>query len=76
MRLAVIADLHANVPALDAVLAAIRGLAVDAIACLGDLVGYNAEPAACRARGRQVSVLLRDRDVVPAGRPGYVSRWC
>lgn len=32
--------------------------------------------AACRARGDQISVLLRDRDVVPRGERGYVNRTC
>ncbi|WP_298802121.1 endo alpha-1,4 polygalactosaminidase [uncultured Pseudokineococcus sp.] len=31
---------------------------------------------ACAARGDRVSVLLRDRDVVPRGTPGYVSEHC
>lgn len=32
--------------------------------------------SACRARGSRISILLRDRDVVPRGEPGYVSRSC
>ena len=31
---------------------------------------------ACRARGDAISVVLRDREVVPRGRPGYVEQWC
>jgi Glycoside-hydrolase family GH114 len=31
---------------------------------------------ACAARGRQISVVLRDRDLVPAGDSGYVYRRC
>lgn len=38
--------------------------------------GRAAFARACRARGGSVSVLLRDRDVVPRGTAGYVSRWC
>ncbi|WP_116950993.1 endo alpha-1,4 polygalactosaminidase [Jiangella endophytica] len=38
--------------------------------------GRDAFAAACAARGDRVSVLLRDRDVVPAGATGYVSEWC
>jgi len=45
MRLAVLADVHANAPALEAVLEDVAAWAPDAIVCLGDLVGYNAEPA-------------------------------
>ena len=41
MRYALISDIHANVEALDAVLADIEGKGdVDAIYHLGDLVGY------------------------------------
>ena len=42
MRVAVLSDIHANVVALDAVLAAIGS--VDAIWQLGDVVGYGPEP--------------------------------
>lgn len=38
--------------------------------------GTEAFEQACRAQGQQISVLLRDRNVVPAGSPGYVYRWC
>ena len=32
--------------------------------------------AACRARGRQISIEYRDRGVLARGRRGYVERWC
>jgi hypothetical protein len=32
--------------------------------------------AACAARGGRISIVLRDRDVVPRGDAGYVERWC
>jgi putative phosphoesterase len=41
---AVITDIHANVKALDAALDAIASLAVDAVYCGGDLVGYGPHP--------------------------------
>jgi predicted phosphodiesterase len=44
MRILILADIHANWPALAAVAAAER---YDACLCLGDLVDYGAEPAAC-----------------------------
>lgn len=44
MRIAIISDIHGNISALDAVLADIRTRAVDAVYCLGDLVGYAAHP--------------------------------
>jgi putative phosphoesterase len=43
-RLAVITDIHANLPALAAVLEAIEATDVDAVSCGGDLVGYGPHP--------------------------------
>lgn len=44
MTIAFISDVHANLPALDAVLADIDARGVDALYCLGDLVGYAPWP--------------------------------
>jgi predicted phosphodiesterase len=46
-RIALISDIHGNLPALEAVLEAIGNDNVDAIWCLGDLVGYGAQPNEC-----------------------------
>jgi putative phosphoesterase len=43
-RVAVITDIHANLPALEAVLEAIQRTDLDAIYCGGDLVGYGPHP--------------------------------
>jgi len=45
MRLAVLSDLHGNLPAWNAVHADIRARGVDRIVCLGDVVGYGPSPA-------------------------------
>jgi predicted phosphodiesterase len=45
MRYAVLADIHANALALEAVLGAVRG--VDGVLCLGDIVGVGPDPARC-----------------------------
>lgn len=55
MRLAVFSDIHANLQALDAVLADIRAQRPDAIYCLGDLVGYGANPNEAIDRIRQAA---------------------
>lgn len=47
MRVAVISDIHANLHALEAVAEAIEGEELDAVWCLGDLVGYGPQPNAC-----------------------------
>ena len=47
MALAVISDIHANLEALQAVLADIADRQIDRTICLGDVVGYGPEPAEC-----------------------------
>lgn len=44
MKLGIISDVHANIIALEAVLARLREAEVDQIICLGDLVGYGTAP--------------------------------
>lgn len=44
MLVGVISDVHANVVALEAVLAALKSKGVDNIVCLGDVVGYGPSP--------------------------------
>jgi putative phosphoesterase len=44
MKIALFSDIHANLPALEAVLADIDSKNLDAVYCLGDLVGYNIWP--------------------------------
>jgi diadenosine tetraphosphatase ApaH/serine/threonine PP2A family protein phosphatase len=47
MRLALLSDIHSNLPALEAVLAEIDSAGVDEAWCLGDVVGYGAQPDEC-----------------------------
>jgi len=47
MRLAILSDIHANLEALEAVLADARAQACTQFVCLGDVVGYNANPGEC-----------------------------
>src|SRR5436189_1488436 len=49
MRVAVVSDIHSNLHALEAVLAAIEADAPDELWCLGDLVGYGPRPNECCA---------------------------
>jgi diadenosine tetraphosphatase ApaH/serine/threonine PP2A family protein phosphatase len=49
MRVAVVSDIHSNLHALEAVLAAIEAEAPDELWCLGDLVGYGPRPNECCA---------------------------
>jgi predicted phosphodiesterase len=47
MRVAVISDIHGNLHALEAALAALEEEQPDAVWCLGDLVGYGPRPNPC-----------------------------
>ena len=47
MRLALLADLHANFFALEEVLQDVSTCEADYIVCLGDIVGYGAQPQQC-----------------------------
>ncbi|MBM3878863.1 MAG: metallophosphoesterase family protein [Verrucomicrobia bacterium] len=47
MKFAIIADIHANLEALETVLADAKQQGVTHYACLGDVVGYNADPKRC-----------------------------
>jgi predicted phosphodiesterase len=49
MRLAILSDIHSNLPALEAVLDAISRADVEERWCLGDVVGYGASPDECAA---------------------------
>src|SRR5919109_2780336 len=53
MRIAMLSDVHGNRPAFEAVLDAIDETAVEELWCLGDLVGYGAEPDDCVALARE-----------------------
>ncbi|CAO3402131.1 metallophosphoesterase family protein [Azospirillum palustre] len=53
MKIALISDIHANLEALQATLDAIRAEGAERIVCLGDIVGYNTDFAACIALLRQ-----------------------
>lgn len=70
MRLALISDVHANLEALQATLADIAVRGVDRIVCLGDIVGYNANPAECIALIRAANALCvaGNHDLAVCGR--------
>jgi diadenosine tetraphosphatase ApaH/serine/threonine PP2A family protein phosphatase len=69
MRAAVISDIHANLPALEEVLARVDAAAVDEIWCLGDVVGYGAQPDRCAelVRERCEITLVGNHDLAVLG---------
>ena len=54
MRFAIFSDIHANLEALEAVLADARQRKCTHFVCLGDVVGYNANPHECLERVREL----------------------
>jgi len=69
MRIALLSDVHGNLPAFEAVLGDVEEQAVEAVWCLGDLVGYGAEPDGCveLARDRCDLSLAGNHDLVVTG---------
>ena len=53
---AVITDIHGNLPALQAALARIQELGIESVFCGGDLVGYGPHP-------NEVCALIAERDI-------------
>jgi diadenosine tetraphosphatase ApaH/serine/threonine PP2A family protein phosphatase len=62
---AVISDIHANLPALEAVLEEIDGLGIEHILCCGDIVGYGPHPRECVEvlRQRKIPSVLGNHDL-------------
>jgi putative phosphoesterase len=69
MRIAVISDIHSNLPALEGFFEFIKGLDVEKIVCLGDLVGYNPWPNECveMVRENDIPTIMGNHDRVAAG---------
>ena len=55
-RAAVVTDIHANLPALEASLERVEQLGVDRVFCGGDLVGYGPHP-------NEVCALIEERGI-------------
>ena len=70
MRIAVLSDVHANLHALEAVLADVDGGGFDELWSLGDLVGYGPRPNECAAllRERAALCLAGNHDLVVLGK--------
>ena len=86
MRIAILSDIHANLIALQVVLAEIDRLQPDTIWCLGDIVGYGPEPQACAdlIRERAAVCLAGNHDLAVIGKTpladfndiaAYAARW-
>jgi predicted phosphodiesterase len=64
MRIALFSDIHANLPALEAVLADMDHQNLDAVYCLGDLVGYATWPneVVAEIRKRKIPTIAGNYD--------------
>jgi diadenosine tetraphosphatase ApaH/serine/threonine PP2A family protein phosphatase len=69
MQVAIISDIHGNRHAFEAVLADIRGSSATEIWCLGDVVGYGADPNDCcrLARAHAAVCLAGNHDLAVTG---------
>lgn len=70
MRYGIISDIHGNLEALETVLGALAGEQIDVYLCLGDIVGYGANPNECLERVWELTpdVIAGNHDYVVVGR--------
>src|SRR5215207_9361306 len=70
---AVLSDIHSNLPALRAVLAECEKRGVSRFVCLGDIVGYGPYPCECVEviRSLHCPVVIGNHDYYAAFRPRY-----
>lgn len=64
MRIAIISDIHSNLEALEKTLEIIKQKSIDEIVCLGDIVGYGANPNECLSLVKEITshILLGNHD--------------
>jgi predicted phosphodiesterase len=66
-RYGILGDIHGNREALEAVLGALEARGIDRFLCVGDVVGYNADPDDC------ISLLYARRCITVAGNHDLIS---
>jgi predicted phosphodiesterase len=71
MHYAILSDIHGNLEALQAILARVATLGANAVVCLGDLVGYNADPNLCLEimRRESIACVLSNHDTAASSIP-------
>jgi predicted phosphodiesterase len=69
----VLGDIHGNREALGAALAYLDDQGVDQVLCVGDIVGYNADPDECVAmlRKREAACIAGNHDLIGTGMLGF-----
>jgi len=70
VRYGILGDVHSNLEALNAVLNALDGERYDQIYCVGDIIGYGANPKECldKIRNRGVITVAGNHDLAAVGR--------
>lgn len=73
MRYAIFSDIHSNIDALKAALEAMRALEPDHYICLGDVVGYGADPNGCCDLIRPLvrACVMGNHDAAVSGRMNF-----
>lgn len=69
MKIAITSDVHANLPALEAVLAAAEAAGAESVWCLGDVVDYGPHPGECVDRVAEAAAvtIVGNHDLAVAG---------
>ena len=79
MRIAILGDIHSNIEALEAVVAALSSRQIDHWVQVGDIVGYGADPIACldlvRELGCVVSIGNHDAAVIEELNTDYFNNY-
>lgn len=70
MRYAIFSDVHANLEAFERVLAAYENELIDKYLCIGDIVGYAANPRECIKiiRGKNIATVAGNHDWASTGK--------
>ena len=77
MNIAVISDIHSNLEALNTVLEKCKSENVDQYICVGDIVGYNANPAECIKKVKSLiffAIVKGNHDDISASKK-YISKY-
>jgi len=69
----VLGDIHGNREALEAALARTDAIGVDRLLCVGDVIGYNADPDECVRilQSREVLCIAGNHDLIGTGQLGF-----
>jgi predicted phosphodiesterase len=69
----ILGDIHGNREALVAALALLDDQGIDHLVCVGDIVGYNADPDECVEilKSRRAKCIVGNHDLIGTGRMGF-----